>query len=71
MEILTSKRKPKKCSKCGSTKIANILYGLPDGSDEFMEDLKEGRIVLGGCCVTDDDPVWECVNCEVKIYREK
>jgi len=21
-------------------------------------------VILGGCCVTGDDPAWECLNCE-------
>ena len=59
-----------KCPKCGSTRIANILYGLPAYSIELMDNIHAGKVALGGCCVTDDDPVWECANSETKIYKK-
>ena len=40
------------------------MYGLPDpASDELRRDLDAGAIVLGGCCVSDDDPHWYCNAC--------
>jgi hypothetical protein len=68
---VTAKRKPKKCPKCEGTKIADIQYGMPDFSPELRMDLDEGKIVLGGCCVSGDDPEWQCVECGIQIYREK
>ena len=70
-EKVTAKKKPKKCPKCGCAKIASILYGMPAFSPELQMDLDERKIVLGGCCVTGDDPEWQCVECEIQIYREK
>ena len=70
-EKVTAKKKPKKCSKCGCEKIASIQYGMPAFSPELRMDLDEGKIVLGGCCVTGDDPEWQCVECGMQIYREK
>jgi hypothetical protein len=67
----TSKSKPAKCPKCGSERVARILYGEPMGSEELMADLKAGRIVLGGCCITGDDPAWKCLECEMEIYRKR
>ena len=64
------KRKPRKCPMCGSVRIASILYGYPAFSEELQKDMDEGRVVLGGCCVTDDDPVWECVDCSTEIFRK-
>jgi len=61
-------RKPRKCPECGSTKIARILYGYPAFSDELRRELKAGRVVLGGCCITGDDPHWQCVDCETVFY---
>jgi hypothetical protein len=65
-----SARKPKICPKCGSIKIAKILYGMPAGYEELMKKIEEGKIVLGGCCITNDDPTWQCVECETSIYKE-
>ncbi|MDY6950234.1 MAG: hypothetical protein SWE60_01870 [Thermodesulfobacteriota bacterium] len=33
-------------------------------------DLETGRILLGGCVVTDNDPSWQCVDCGGRICRE-
>ena len=56
-------KKPKNCSQCGSKKIAEILYGMPAYSDELQRDLDLGKVVLGGCGVSDDDLLWQCVDC--------
>lgn len=31
--------------------------------------MDEGRVVLGGCCITGDDPAWRCVVCGASIHR--
>ena len=36
---------------------------MPFYSEEFQRDVYYGRIALGGCCITDDDPMWKCVEC--------
>jgi hypothetical protein len=63
-----SKRKPKKCPACSSHRIANILYGMPEYSTKLEKDLNSGRIILGGCCITNDDPKWQCADCQMVIY---
>jgi hypothetical protein len=68
--MIRVKRKPRKCPQCGSAKIADILYGLPIFSPELEKELKDGKIELGGCCISDDDPIWRCVDCETDIYKE-
>lgn len=55
---------PECCPKCGSKKVAAILYGLPDFSDELERKLDAGEVVLGGCIISDDDPLWRCVECQ-------
>lgn len=62
--------KPKKCPPCRSTRIVNIMYGLPAFSKKLEDDLNSGKIVLGGCCVSDDDPRWQCLDCEVSINKK-
>jgi len=50
--------KPDKCPICESKSIAEILYGLPVNSEELSKDLEKKRIVLGGCCVTENEPAF-------------
>jgi len=68
-DIYNSPDKPVKCPHCGSNRIANILYGYPVFSDELEADRAAGRVTLGGCYVSDDDPVWQCADCRTKIHQ--
>ena len=63
-------RRPSKCPSCKATSVAAILYGLPEFSQRLESDLQAGRVVLGGCCVTDDDPTWRCTACDTPIFRK-
>jgi len=50
--------KIKSCPDCHSVNgLREILYGLPDGP------VDEERYAIGGCCVTDEDPTLECIEC--------
>jgi len=50
------------CSKCGSDKVIEIMYGYPL---EFMlKKEKRGEIKLGGCIQKSKDPNWFCKDCE-------
>lgn len=42
----------KKCPKCGSRRIAPILYGMPAFSEEMEQQLNEEKLYLGGCCIS-------------------
>jgi hypothetical protein len=61
--------KPDKCPECGSDKIAKILYGLPSFSENLRKKLKNDEIVLGGCCITGNDPSWKCIDCGTVIFK--
>jgi len=63
--------RPRACPECGSGPIARILYGMPSPDAKLMRDIDEGRIVLGGCCVTDNDPRWQCTACQYRFGRPK
>lgn len=65
------KYRPYKCPDCGSRKVAHILYGYPNFDDKMKGKLDSGELVLGGCELLDDAPAWQCVDCEMNIYREK
>jgi len=60
--------KPGTCPECGSDRIASLLYGFPRMTPNLQRALAEGRIRLGGCCVSDDDPAWECADCGAPLY---
>jgi hypothetical protein len=70
LKLIRVKRKPRKCPQCGSTKIADILHGMPDYSPDLEKRIEDGRIALGGCCISNDDPKWKCTECELDIYKE-
>lgn len=54
------------CLCCDSWKHAvPIVFGLP--GEELEERALRGEVVLGGCCVTDDDPRWFCKRCEEEL----
>ena len=53
----------RKCPNCQSTNRAEILWGLPADMREIEKELERKEIVLGGCCVTGNDPKWACNDC--------
>lgn len=60
-------KKKIQCPKCKSRNIAVIVYGYIPVSESFSNDLKEGKVVLGGCCIGDDDPTWHCNECHYEF----
>ena len=52
-----------KCPECSSSSIAKILWGYYEDVDSLDDALEKKEIVLGGCCVTDNDPKYECNDC--------
>ena len=55
-------KKPPPCPECGADKTIPIAYGLP--SKELRREVEEGKVHLGGCLVTGDDPKWYCPICK-------
>lgn len=62
--VAGSKALTSTCKKCGSTKIAKILYGLPEYNEVLERKLNSGKLTLGGC--SPDEYNYECINCEVQ-----
>jgi hypothetical protein len=59
---------PEPCPTCGSTDmVVPIVYGEP--TSETWERAKAGKIGLGGCVVTDNDPAWRCKACRADFGR--
>ncbi len=57
---MTSDR-PRTCPQCHAEAVVPIVYGLP--GPELMEDAEAGRVALGGCMVSPDNPRWSCQAC--------
>jgi len=55
------------CPKCGSDSVLLIVYGLP--GPDLMEEGRAGRVVLGGCVITGEDPTHACRECGVRWGR--
>ena len=51
----------KKCIRCGSKNVLNIVYGYP--SSELGQDARDGKVVLGGCCIEEGSPDYYCKDC--------
>ena len=51
------------CPNCNSQSIAKILWGYLEVDKELQKAIQEKNVVLGGCYVTDQDPKWECNDC--------
>jgi hypothetical protein len=56
-------KKPLKCPACGSTKIADISYGLPCFYPEKVRQLEAGELIPGGCDIDRGLPLWKCTEC--------
>jgi len=44
------------------------VYGLP--SVELEQAVREGRVVLGGCIITGNDPQEKCIYCGAKFLKK-
>ena len=51
------------CPRCNSKNQVKILYGLPRFDRQMEVDKEKGKIVLGGCSIELDSPIWSCKDC--------
>lgn len=65
--MMRYRRKPRKCPKCSTAKIATIFWGMPNFA-KIEKDLGAGKIVLGCCRVSDNNPTWQCIECGAELY---
>lgn len=63
-----AERKPAHCPACDSARVVDIVYGYP--GPELMEAAANKDVVLGGCCIDDDMPRWQCVECGAQIHAK-
>lgn len=40
------------CPYCGSRNIAHLIYGMPAFTEELQRKLDEGKVALGGACLS-------------------
>ena len=64
-KIFGEREKIIKCPNCNN-KMIKIEYGMP--SNELIELSEKGIIHLGGCSISDDDPIYYCNNCKRKYF---
>ena len=69
MKRKTSKKQT--CPSCNGKNIATILWGLPLENEDLTKALEEKKIVLGGCCTSENDPIWECNDCYTRIWSQE
>ena len=43
--------------------------GMPHMDDKLEELMDAGKIIIGGCCLSPDDPTWECSKCHQQIWK--
>jgi hypothetical protein len=60
--------RPIVCPSCGKGPVVDIIYGyITEGFDG-----KPGKdFVMGGCCVTDNDPAYHCIACDYEFGRPR
>ncbi len=70
-EKIIRHRKPQTCPTCNGKNVAVILWGYPLENADLAKALHENKIILGGCCVSENDPTWKCTDCYVEIWSDK
>lgn len=49
------------CPQCGQNAGVSIIYGYP--TRRLFRQAERGRVALGGCIVSNDDPDRQCLQC--------
>lgn len=65
---ITVSEKPDLCPVCGNSTVVPIMYGLPLFTEELNQAVAEGKLVLGGCVISDHDPQWKCTSCGALFF---
>ena len=58
-----------KCPKCSSDLVVPIMYGMP--GPEMQQDYFDGKIKLGGCGMSEENPDYHCKDCNYEWQRGK
>ncbi len=57
------------CPNCKSSNVATIFYGYPADMDAYSKGVEDGTLAPGGCCVSEDDPIWWCNECSNRFGK--
>jgi len=57
------------CPKCKSSKVVSIVYGMP--TSDLAKDAEEEKVVLGGCDIRENAPVYHCKECKYEWKDEE
>lgn len=66
----TKHQKPK-CPYCGSEDIAEYIWGEPLLDENLFKALDNKEVILGGCCISDNDPQYHCNKCDKDFGKRK
>jgi len=55
------------CPNCQSINTCRIQYGMPDYTEKLERDIEAGRVHLGGCVLSGNDPNRYCNDCEIEF----
>ena len=58
-----------KCPKCLQTNVVPIKYGYP--SEKMQLEYYDGKIKLGGCEMSEDNPNYHCNACNYQWQKGK
>lgn len=58
----------RRCPACRARGLVPIMYGMP--TSEVWGDVRLGRIAIGGCVISVDDPDRQCIECDVRVYAD-
>ena len=58
-----------KCPFCGSTRLAPIIFGLPDYTEELVRRVENEEVYLGGCLIMDGYPQYHCFACRQNVGK--
>jgi len=58
--------RPAKCPKCGSARVARLLYAPADAAGIPREEWEARRAVAAGRAPTGNDPRWRCLRCRLE-----
>ena len=65
-ELKKIKKNSKKCPNCNGN-LLDIIYGLPDY--KMGEKAMKGEFFLGGCMISDNDPIYHCNTCRRSYFK--
>jgi hypothetical protein len=69
-EMMERFQNGKQCPECLSKdSIGKIQYGYP--GNKMIDQADKGKIILGGCSISDKNPDYQCGNCKYQWQSKK